>query len=79
MQPEVIEMDIRGQVCPSCLLLALKTVNQRHAGLRSGLVRLAFLTDSRDATGTIPATVENMGLRTQVSKQDGYYRIEVGP
>jgi len=78
MPSEIIEMDIRGQVCPSCLLLALKMVNQQHSGLRSGQVRLAFLTDSRDATGTIPAAVENMGLSTRISKQAGYYRIEVG-
>jgi len=79
MPLEIIEMDIRGQLCPSCLLLALKMVNQRHSGLRSGLVRLIFLTDSRDATGTIPAAVDNMGLSTRVSKLAGYYRIEVGP
>jgi len=78
MNVETLEMDIRGQVCPSCLLLALKTVNQHHAALRSGRLRLTLLTDSRDATGTIPPAVENMGLVASVSKLSGFYRIEVG-
>lgn len=77
MPTENIEVDIRGQVCPSCLLLTLREVNRHHAGLSAGQVRLEVLIDSRDATGTIPEAVSNMGFQAQVVKVDDYYRILV--
>lgn len=77
MTIETIEVDIRGQVCPSCLLLSLREINQHHAALIGGRARLVILLDSRDATGTIPAAVQNMGLAAQVEKVSGHYRIEV--
>lgn len=77
MTTETIELDIRGQVCPSCLLLALREVNNHHAALSEGRVRLMVLIDSRDATGTIPAAVKNMGLVAQVEKVDDYYRVGI--
>lgn len=77
MTSETIELDIRGQVCPSCLLLALREVNMRHAALHAGSVELAVLTDSRHATGTIPDTVRDMGLLARVDKLDGYYRVVI--
>jgi len=70
-----ITIDIRGQVCPSCLLLALREVNARHAELQAGLTRMEVLLDSRDATGTIPAAVRNMGLSASVEKVAGHYRV----
>ena len=75
MSPETIKLDIRGQVCPSCLLLTLREVNSYHAALKAGKVDLEILTDSRDATGTIPDAVHNMGLMTTVDKVSGYYRV----
>lgn len=75
MSRETIELDIRGQVCPSCLLLALREVNKHHAALHAGSSRLVVLIDSRDATGTIPEAVRNMGLVAQVEKVDGHYRV----
>lgn len=77
MTTETIELDIRGQVCPSCLLLALREINSHHAALSAGRVRLAVLTDSRDASGTIPAAVKNMGLAAQLDKVDDYYRVVI--
>jgi TusA-related sulfurtransferase len=77
MTSEAIELDIRGQVCPSCLLLALREINRHHAALADGRVRLTVLTDSRDATGTIPAAVKNMGLAARLDKIDDYYRVVV--
>ena len=62
MPTETIELDIRGQVCPSCLLLTLREINRHHAALCAGRARLVVLLDSRDATGTIPEAVKNMGL-----------------
>lgn len=72
-----IELDIRGRVCPSCLLLALREVNRHYAALSQGRVCLTVLIDSRDAIGTIPAAVRDMGLSAQVSKIGDYYRISI--
>ncbi len=74
---ETIEFDIRGQLCPSTLLVALKEINARAAQLRQGAVKLCFLIDNRDATGTIPESASNMGYAVTVEKQEGWYRIEV--
>jgi TusA-related sulfurtransferase len=70
-----LELDIRGQVCPSSLLLVLREINQHHQDLMSGCLSIVFLTDNRHATGTIPEAVRNMGIDAVVEKVDGYYRI----
>jgi hypothetical protein len=72
---DTITIDIRGQVCPSCLLLTLREVNARHAELQAGQAEMEVLLDSRDATGTIPAAVRNMGLAASVEKVAGHYRV----
>ncbi len=77
VQQELIEIDIRGQICPSCLLTTLREVNRRQAGLRRGEVALRVKTDSRDATSTIPAAVGNMGYPVRVEKEQGYYLIVI--
>ena len=75
---ETIEFDIRGQLCPATLLVALKEINARAALLRKGAVKLCFLIDNRDATGTIPESASNMGYAVHVAQQqEGWYRIEV--
>jgi TusA-related sulfurtransferase len=77
MTSETIELDIRGQVCPSCLLLALREINRHHAEVKAGRARVVVLIDSRDATGTIPEAVKNMGLTARVDKIEGFYRVVV--
>ena len=72
---DTIEFDIRGQLCPATLLVALKEVNARAAYLRKGAMKLRFITDNRDATITIPESVSNMGYAVAVEKKDGYYCI----
>ncbi len=74
---ETIEFDIRGQLCPATLLVALKEINARAELLRTGQVRLCFLIDNRDATGTIPESASNMGYAVTVKQADGWYRVEV--
>jgi TusA-related sulfurtransferase len=74
---ETIEFDIRGQICPSSLLVALKEVNRRAESLRQGNVRLCFFTDNRDATITIPESASNMGYGVSVEKREGYYCIVI--
>ena len=66
--PRTIELDIRGQICPSTLLVALREMNNNIDELNSGSVRLFIKTDNRDATNTIPEAAENMGFQVTVSK-----------
>lgn len=73
-----VEFDIRGQICPSTLLTALREVNRHKDRLRSGEVQLAFLTDNRSATNTIPQAVRNMGYHVDVVQRDGGYCIVIG-
>ncbi len=77
-QQELVEFDIRGQICPSTLLMALREVNRRKAELKAGKVRLLFKTDSRDATSTIPDAISHMGYMVKVDKADGHYTIVIG-
>ena len=74
---KIIEYDIRGQICPSSLLTALREINAHEAQLRGRAVRLCFLTDNRDCVTTIPESARNMGYTATVAREQGCYRIEV--
>ncbi len=75
---QTINIDIRGQICPSCLLLTLKALNQNGAALRAGSAEIIVVTDDRQATATIPATADRMGFRADVERlEDGCYRIRI--
>jgi hypothetical protein len=77
MSVEIIELDIRGKVCPSCLLLTLREINKYYEELTAGRVCLRVSIDSRDATGTIPEAVKNMGLNATVEKREGFYQVVI--
>jgi TusA-related sulfurtransferase len=70
-------LDIRGQLCPSCLLLTLKELNQHGAAIRAGQTELVVMTDDRQATATVPAAADRLGLHAQVEQLDGCYRIRI--
>lgn len=72
-----IDIDIRGQICPSCLLLTLKELNLHGKAIRGGDVQVVVVTDDRQATATIPAAAARMGLRTQVDWVGNLYRIRI--
>ncbi|MBA3034399.1 MAG: sulfurtransferase TusA family protein [Gammaproteobacteria bacterium] len=72
-----IDIDIRGQVCPSCLLLTLREINGNSTAIRAGSADVVVVTDDRQATATIPATAERMGFCTEVERCDGAYRIRI--
>ncbi len=76
-QGKIIEYDIRGQMCPSCLLRALKEVNEITPELKRGEVQLHILTNHRQSTATIPDAVKNMGYEVEVIKEGGDYRIVI--
>lgn len=75
---KTIELDILGQVCPACLLVVLKEINQHREHLRTGTTRLLVRTDHRDTTRTIPASAQKMGLRVEIHKVETYYEIVIG-
>lgn len=74
---ENIILDIRGQICPACLLITLREINNNKALLRAGRTKLIVKTDHRDATRTIPGAATAMGYNIDVTKKDGFYEITV--
>lgn len=76
--PEIIEIDMRGQVCPACLLVAMDMMNKHREALNKGLEELCIKTDNREATTTIPSTARNMGYSVTVNKLESYYLICLG-
>ena len=74
---KTLEFDIRGQVCPSTLLVALREINANQQALREHALRLRFLTDNRDCITTIPDSAKSMGYAVEVRREEGSYVIEV--
>lgn len=77
MEQETITMDIRGQICPSCLLLTLKQVNENIEQLKQNEAVIRVLSDDRHASSTIPEAVEKMGLSTSVEKTAEGFEIRI--
>ncbi|MDA8079115.1 MAG: sulfurtransferase TusA family protein [Nitrospiraceae bacterium] len=75
---KTIAIDIRGQICPACLLITLREINTHKTVLKDGRARLVIKTDHRDATRTIPSTVCAMGYDINVTGRKGYYEITIG-
>jgi TusA-related sulfurtransferase len=75
--PETIEFDIRGQICPSTLLIALREINRNQEQLRKGELVIRFKTDNRDSVNTIPESAIHMGYRAEIEKLDNYYTVTV--
>jgi len=76
-QPTRIDLDIKGQICPSCLLLTLRELNLHAEEVRSGKAEIVVSTDDRQATATIPDAAGNMGYATEVTRLGSGYRIRV--
>lgn len=74
---KLIELNIFGQVCPACLLLALNEMNVHGRRLKKGAAELLIRTDHRDATRTIPESARAMGFGVDVRRIDSYYEIRV--
>ncbi|NTV13419.1 MAG: sulfurtransferase TusA family protein [Desulfobulbaceae bacterium] len=77
-EAKAIEVDMRGQVCPSTLLVTMDTLNRNAPGLQNGTIRLLIITDNREALHTIPATAENMGYITQITRTANHFEILIG-
>jgi TusA-related sulfurtransferase len=74
---DIIEYDIRGQICPSTLLIALREIKRNADRLRRNGTSLIFITDNRDATQTLPETAANLGFGAEVSQRGGSYAIRI--
>lgn len=74
---EMKEFDLRGQICPSTLLTALREINGAKQQLKELTLALVFLTDNRSSTIHISETAGNMGYKVKVEKKEGFYRIVV--
>lgn len=75
---ETVDLNILGQVCPACLLVVLKALNQHEQSLRSGKTRLLVRTDHRDSTRTVPESARKMGYLVEVKKTEQHYEISIG-
>lgn len=73
-----IVMDVRGQVCPATLLVAMAKMNEHRDELLTGQAWLLVISDNRHATATIPETARNMGYEAKVQQEIGYYTIRIG-
>lgn len=72
---ENIVLDIRGQICPACLLITLSELNSNRQRLTETKARLVIKTDHRDATRTIPAAACAMGYCFEVLQKEKHYEI----
>jgi len=70
-----LKLDIRGQICPSCLLLTLKEITAHADKINNGEYSVLVISDDRHATATIPDAVHNMGFSSKTEKVDGDYHI----
>jgi TusA-related sulfurtransferase len=77
MSNKIINLNISGQICPACLLIALKEINTHRKLLKSGKACLVVRTDHRDATRTIPNAAAAMGYTVSVAKREGSYEITI--
>lgn len=77
MSPETLEFDLRGQICPSTLLTALREINNHQQELKDSRLTLTFYTDNRHATITVPQTAANMGLHCEIDRLDDAYVIRI--
>ena len=63
---QTVTVDLRGQVCPSTLLVAMAAINKNRQHLRNGEIILQLLTDNEQASETIPAAARNMGYSVEL-------------
>ncbi|MBT0664387.1 sulfurtransferase TusA family protein [Geobacter pelophilus] len=73
--PRTVEFDIRGQICPATLLVALREINKHFTEINLGKMQLLFRTDNRDSINTIPESALNMGLHCSVVKNETGYTL----
>ncbi len=75
--PSTVHVDVRGFVCPSSLLVALRELNKYKEGLQAGQIRVEFMIDNHDSTNRICEAVKSMGYTFEVTDEHNGYAIAV--
>ena len=75
--PSTVQVDVRGFVCPSSLLVALRELNKYREPLRTDHFTIELLVDNQDSTNRICDAVKSMGYDFLVTDTDNSYRIAV--
>ncbi len=61
-------IDLRGDVCPYPLIMALKKVIEVEDRLRAGRIALKFVVDHPPSTKSIPREVKKRGYQSATEK-----------
>jgi len=72
-----VHIDVRGFVCPSSLLVALRELNKYRESLRSDHFKMELMVDNHESTNRICHAVKSMGYDFQVTDTDNSYCIVV--
>lgn len=75
--PSIVHVDVRGFVCPSSLLVALRELNKCRESLRTDHFKIELMVDNPDSTNRICAAVKSMGYDFHVTDTDNSYCISV--
>jgi TusA-related sulfurtransferase len=65
---EEVIIDLRGDVCPYPLIMAIKKISEEEDSLRSGRIVLKFVVDHPPSTKSIPRETEKRGYQTELEK-----------
>ncbi len=75
--PSTVHIDVRGFVCPSSLLVALRELNKYRKSLRSDTFKMELMVDNHESTNRICDAVRSMGYDFQITDADNSYCIAV--
>ncbi len=75
--PSTVHVDVRGFVCPSSLLIALRELNKYRESLRTDHFTIEMMVDNQDSTNRICEAVKSMGYDFDVTDRDNCYCIAV--
>jgi TusA-related sulfurtransferase len=68
MEPEVVNLNLEGEICPYTLILALKKVKEIESDLRSGKKILKLIIDHPPAVDNFPGELQKRGFKTEFEK-----------
>jgi len=74
-ETRTVELDARGFVCPSSLLVALRELNKHKDLLRNGCLNLRIFVDNHDSANRICEAVRNMGYQFEITGIDSSFCI----
>ncbi|HID19763.1 MAG TPA: sulfurtransferase TusA family protein [Methanophagales archaeon] len=66
LEEEVI--DLKGDVCPYPLIMAIKRISEVEDSLRSGRIVLKLVVDHPPSTKSIPRETKKRGYQTELEK-----------